>query len=115
MNRKKETLSTLLVLIGTAALILSIVCFFALETGDTSNREVYGGDAYTGIQNAGAKTANNLVATNTILKAGFSSILLISGLVLLVTGACMEHNAPVVAPVVIEKEIENAPESIPEL
>ena len=43
----------------------------------------YGGDAYTGIQNAAADAANNAANLSKCICAGFSAILLIAGLVLL--------------------------------
>ena len=43
----------------------------------------YGGDAYTGIQNAAADAANNAASLSKCICEGFSAILLIAGLVLL--------------------------------
>ena len=73
---------TLFAVIGCISIILSIVCF-TKDTGDSIWRESYGGDAFTGIQNAGAKTGNNVLELAEITRFGFGSILLISGMVLI--------------------------------
>ena len=70
--------------IGILSIILAIVCF-VLNTGDTEINYTYGGDAYTGIQNAAAQTARNVKALASITKVGFGSILLISGCFLIVS------------------------------
>ena len=43
----------------------------------------YGGDAYTGIQNAAADAANNASDLSGCICAGFSAVLLIAGLILI--------------------------------
>jgi len=74
----KKTKRTEKLVIGVLAVILAIVCF-SLDTGGTVRNQTYGGDAYTGIQNAAAQTARNLVALALIMKVGFGSVLLIAG------------------------------------
>lgn len=73
---------TLFAVIGCISVILSIICF-TKDTGDSIWRESYGGDAFTGIQNASAKTGNNVLELAEITRFGFGSILLISGMVLI--------------------------------
>ncbi len=72
----------MLVVFGVISLILAIVCF-TRETGSYEYNEIYGGDAYTGIQNAAAQSANNVLCLNRIVKTGFGSVLLVCGGVLI--------------------------------
>ena len=65
--------------IGIIALILAIICAFA-NTGAYESAKYYGGDAYTGIQQAAAQSANNIIDVAVIAKFGFSSLLAIIGL-----------------------------------
>lgn len=69
----------ILILIGSISIVLSIVCF---AYGDLKfePRSIYGGDAYTGIQNAAAVTSENVMILAKIVKIGFSSVLLVAGL-----------------------------------
>jgi len=74
----KNTRKTLLILFGIVSLILAIVCF-SMDTGGYENYERYGGDAYTGIQNAAAHTSNNILILQRIVKTGFGSVLVVLG------------------------------------
>ena len=78
----KKTKNTILMIIGIFCIIMSIVCF-ANATGGYSRNQQYGGDAYTGIQNAAAQTANNVTVLIHVAKIGFGSILLVTGLCLI--------------------------------
>ena len=53
-----------IVLTGIMAIVFGIICWCYWESysyyGDYVSYEKYGGDAYTGIQNAAADTANNI-------------------------------------------------------
>lgn len=80
---KKKTV--LLIIIGILAIALSIVSF-RMDAGYVILYEQYGGDAYTGMQNASARTANNVVYLCEVVRFGFGSILLVSGLTLIVSG-----------------------------
>lgn len=66
-------------IIGIVSLTLSYKCFtyHDLQSVTTS---VYGGDAYTGIQNATAVTSKNVAELANIVNFGFGSVLLVSGL-----------------------------------
>lgn len=68
--------------LGIASFVLSIVCY-AMDTGSWESSHTYGGDAYTGIQNASAQAANNIQDLAAIVKFGFGSVLLIIGLLLI--------------------------------
>lgn len=73
-------------IIGIISGALSIVFSFIMlgkEDGSWENYNSYGGDAYTGIQNAAAQTANNVYYLNDILRFGFFAVLFIAGIVLL--------------------------------
>lgn len=92
----KKVLAICLIVIGVVAIALGVVSF--LKTSENNyasyaSKETYGGDAYTGIQNAAATTANNVRALNYNLESmhnsimfGFGSILVVAGLALSATG-----------------------------
>ena len=54
-----------------------------MSTGSWESNSSYGGDAYTGIQNAAAQTANNVQDLAEILKTGMSSALIIFGIAMI--------------------------------
>ncbi len=81
----KNIKSIFLMIAGGIAIILSIWCF-TMSTGSTSSKNTYGGDAYTGMQNASAQAATNIVDLAAIAKKGFGSILLVAGIVLVIVG-----------------------------
>lgn len=70
--------NTFLLFLGIIAVILGIVCF-CLDSGSYEPNQYYGGDAYTGIQQAAAQSANNVMQLAKICKFGFGSILIVSG------------------------------------
>ncbi|MBR5381927.1 MAG: hypothetical protein IK136_04835 [Oscillospiraceae bacterium] len=82
----QKTRKALLIVVGIIAIVLSIVCF-AMDKGDYQRSERYGGDAYTGIQNAAARTANNVNTLSKMCGFGFGAILFTGGLTLCVIGA----------------------------
>jgi len=61
---EKKVLSIGLIAIGITAIVFAIICFnerpWYIGYCDYVYKEVYGGDAYTGIQNAAAQTASNI-------------------------------------------------------
>lgn len=67
---------------GIVSVVLSIICFI-MGSGSYEIDITYGGDAYTGIQNAAAQTARNVQSLANIVKFGFGSILLIFGITLI--------------------------------
>ena len=70
-----------LIVIGVIAIGLSIKCF-TIDELDYETRSMYGGDAFTGIQNAAAVTSRNVKELAEIVKFGFSSVLFVMGLTL---------------------------------
>ena len=78
----KKLSSYAFLLIGIAAVVFSIV-MFSLDVGSYESNQYYGGDAYTGIQQAAAQSANNVQALAVIAKLGFGFVLLTAGLTLI--------------------------------
>ena len=84
----------LLSVTGIISIIFGAVCGEAHMPGGVQATEyTYGGDAYTGIQNAAAQTANNvrhlsydIDALKDVVTEGFRFVLIITGLVLIITG-----------------------------
>lgn len=80
---KKEIVSLIVCLFGLccgiASVVLGIICF-TMDGGVTWSLAFYGGDAYTGIQNAAAMTASNIYSLISVVKFGLGSILLVAGL-----------------------------------
>ena len=77
--------------IGIIAIVLAIICACA-DNGVYESAKYYGGDAYTGIQQAAAQTANNLIDVADIVKFGFSSLLAIIGLLSAAYGLFFKEN-----------------------
>lgn len=77
--------SIILIVVGIIALGLSIKCF-TIDDLDYATKSMYGGDAYTGIQNAAAATSKNVKELAGIVQFGFGSILLVMGLGLIGLG-----------------------------
>ena len=94
LNEKKTALfyvrrilrSIIFIVIGISAIV------FANEIDDKGSPwpaecQSYGGDAYTGIQNAAAITSENVAYMNRTLKLGFQYTLLIAGVAFIAFGA----------------------------
>ncbi len=83
--KSKNIMGFLLMGLALLAIIFAIITF-SLDDGSWVSSKSYGGDAYTGIQNAGAGAANNIqdliCAVKTIGGLGF----LLTGFVLFVVG-----------------------------
>lgn len=80
--KAKKFFATLFLLTGILSVILSFTVADSVSGGYEANI-TYGGDAYTGIQNAAAQSANNILALNSTLALGFQSVLLVGGLTLI--------------------------------
>ncbi|MBR7082203.1 MAG: hypothetical protein IKI49_05845 [Oscillospiraceae bacterium] len=85
MNRR--IFSIIIAIVGIVAIIFGIICLCS-DSGGYESNEIYGGDAYTGIQNASAQTARNVRVLGNIVKMGFGFVLIVSGLVLAGFGTC---------------------------
>lgn len=66
------------ILSGVLSCIFGLA-MFGMDSGSYEMSVTYGGDAYTGIQNAAAQTANNIQDLGDLTKVGFGFLLLILG------------------------------------
>ncbi len=67
------------IVIGIISIGLSIRCY-SYKAMEFTEKSMYGGDAFTGIQNAGAQTSENVSGLACIVQFGFGSVLLVAGL-----------------------------------
>ena len=75
-NKKNKGVGIAFIILG----IVSIVWGLGLTyTGIPSINQTYGGDAYTGMQNASSRTANNINELGNTLCAGLKGILIVMG------------------------------------
>lgn len=70
------------ILVGLISVICSFM-FFSAWTGSTISLYSYGGDAYTGIQNAAAYSGSNVYYLSEICAKGFGILLLVLGLAMI--------------------------------
>ena len=89
INNVIKNKKIIFVIIGIISIILAIVCS-GEGTGYSELAKTYGGDAYTGIQQAAAQTANNVKAVGYIIRFGFSAILAVMGLLSIAYGITAE-------------------------
>lgn len=90
MENTQKFIAKAFLAIAALSLIFAIVCF-AMETDKmwgTSNvpYETYGGDAYTGIQNAAASTSNNTFNVGENISNLAECITTISGFIFVIIG-----------------------------
>lgn len=85
-QRKTKALGVALILFGLVAIVFGVVAL-SLDSGSREWNETYGGDAYTGIQNAAAQTATNLVVLVDCIKTVSALGFFLGGLVLIAVGA----------------------------
>ena len=72
--------------------VLSLIMAFSVMDGSVGyyeTSEKYGGDAYTGIQNAAAQTANNILYLGKTIRTALTSFLAIQGLAMILGGLCI--------------------------
>ena len=84
-NKAEKIRNILFLIIGVLSIIFAIK-IGGLSTGSFEMPLSYGGDAYTGIQNACAGAANNAIDVANILQQGFEYCLIIAGFVLVSIG-----------------------------
>ena len=77
--------STVFIVIGIIAIGLAIGCY-SIDDLHYESINIYGGDAFTGIQNAAAVTSRNVKELASIVQFGFGSVLLVMGLTLVGVG-----------------------------
>lgn len=85
-------------IVGIISIIFGVITFF-LGTGSFENKKSYGGDAYTGIQQAAAQAANNIQSAGGSIKFALAALLIVAGLTLLVVGRNIVTKAEAIAPV----------------
>ena len=79
----------MLLIVLALASFLAAILIFGMNTGYYESNISYGGDAYTGIQNAAAQTANNITYMAEILRGSFGTLFALLGGGLLSTGLCI--------------------------
>ena len=94
---------------GVLSIILAICCF-SKKSLDWESRTTYGGDDYTGIQNAAAMTSKNVSKLADSVCFGFGSILLVTGLTLVGIGI----STPIERKEIIDEETEEDQEETDE-
>lgn len=78
INRKYEIVKgVILIVIGIVALVISSNISIP---GSTESKESYGGDAYTGIQNAAAQTATNVYQVGNGIEELYNQIMMFTGI-----------------------------------
>ena len=111
--------SIVLIVIGVIAIGLSIKCY-SIDDLDYESKSMYGGDAYTGIQNAAAMTSRNVKELASIVQFGFGSVLLVMGFTLVGVGmttpmgARQENSEPSPAPIEETPSVETRKETTEE-
>lgn len=111
--------SIVLIVIGVIAIGLSIKCY-TIDDLDYESRSMYGGDAFTGIQNAAATTSRNVKELASIVQFGFGSVLLVMGFTLVGVGmttpigARQKNSEPIPAPIEETPSVETPKETTKE-
>ncbi len=88
---KKNIFYYICLAIALISLVFAIVCFCTDTSYGFGARETnatYGGDAYTGIQNAAAQTATNVYYLNRNIEILTSSVVMIGGFFFLLVALC---------------------------
>lgn len=108
--------SIILIVVGIIALGLSIKCY-TIDDLSYESKSMYGGDAFTGIQNAAAMTSKNVKELASIVQIGFGSVLLVMGLTLVGVGmttpmgARQSNSEPIPTPAEETPSVETRKES----
>lgn len=85
VKSNKQFLGIAFIVVAGISFILALAAS-TLSVGSSEYNQSYGGDAYTGIQNAAAQTATNLVYTNEIIKHIAFGVFIILGSILAIIG-----------------------------
>ena len=88
---------TLLKIFGIILGIIAIIMAFIIldqNIGYYEGSSSYGGDAYTGIQNAAAQTANNVMYVGEMIQLALGFQMLITGLTMLLGSICIRTKTP---------------------
>lgn len=88
-----KLMKTLALILGIVSLVLCVVVF----SGSVGYRESflqYGGDAYTGMQNASAQTANNVMYLGQTIRMALAFFLAVQGLGMIFFALCIRTKQP---------------------
>lgn len=77
------------IVLGILSIVISL-SVFSSSVGYYENAQKYGGDAYTGIQNAAAQTANNIKYLGETIQMGIAGLLLVQGLAMFLGALCIQ-------------------------
>lgn len=85
----KKVLGVLFIIVAIASIVFAILSFEGFG-GRSVGAKTYGGDAYTGIQNAAAQTATNVNSLNsTVQRIGGYAFILIGSILASIGVACL--------------------------
>ena len=87
MNKKR--FRVFCIILSILAFVLAFVVF-GKGVGSYESSKSYGGDAYTGIQNAAAQSANNVQRVGEMVRTGLGCILILHGAILLSVAVCLD-------------------------
>ena len=82
----KKGIAIAFLVVGILSVILGFSAY-GCSTGSYESNKSYGGDAYTGMQNASAQIAINVQCATEAVAGLFGNILLIGGIVIILVGA----------------------------
>ena len=94
----KKLLKIFGIILGVIAIVLSIV-IFTQDVGYYESSHSYGGDAYTGIQNASAQAANNIMYVGEMIRFSIGCLMLVMGLGMVLGSICITTDKKPAAPV----------------
>ena len=90
------------------------ITMFGMSRGNFAFSESYGGDAYTGIQNAAALATQNIYSLNSIVRSGFGYLFLLISIcnfgAIFVLRDSKKQSLPSLPVVTKEKEVEKVEE-----
>ncbi len=90
-NGTKVKAAKVFSLLGIACGVLSVllgISAWDMGVGAWEYTQTYGGDAYTGIQNAAAQTANNVQELTELIRFGTGALLFVLGVAMICHFAC---------------------------
>lgn len=88
----KRVICILGIILGIATIVIGIATDeFNYSYQGYGDREIYGGDAYTGIQNATAQTATNVYNLYQTIQAFSKSFLIVLGVLIILHYALVLH------------------------
>lgn len=113
----KTLLKVFGIILGVATIALAIAVF-SQGVGYYENNISYGGDAYTGIQNAAAQSANNVKYVGEMIRFALGSQMLVMGLAMLLGSLCIrtkvaEEDAEAICEAEPEEKEEKQPAPAP--